>query len=118
MEPISVIVYPESTFMKGIVDYYQLVKISEPTTFKTLPNGRLDAWINFKGGFCFFDERSGEFIQAPQNGFFPLSNKSLVIKIAEEIVCVFEARVTFAMFCDPACHSQGPCLRTWLQVDW
>ena len=88
MEAMNIKIYPESSFMKSIVDYYQLIKIKGPAMLKTLPNGRLDSWINFIGSFYFFDEKSRRFKKAPQNGFFPLSNKSMVIKIAEEIVCL------------------------------
>jgi AraC-like DNA-binding protein len=88
MEALNLMIYPESSFMKSIVDYYQIIKITGPAMFKTLPNGRLDSWINFIGGFYFFDEKSRRFKKAPQNGFFPLSNKSMVIKIVEEFVCL------------------------------
>jgi len=88
METMNLKIYPESSFMRSIVDYYQIVKIKEPTMLKTLPNGRLDSWINFTGSFYFFDEKSGRFTKAPQNGFFPLSNKSMLIKIVEELVCL------------------------------
>ncbi|MDP4265026.1 MAG: helix-turn-helix domain-containing protein [Bacteroidota bacterium] len=74
--------------MKSIVDYYQLIKIKEPVMLRTLPNGRLDSWINFTGSFYFFDEKSERFKRAPQNGFFPLSSKSTIIKIEEELVCL------------------------------
>lgn len=88
METMNLKIYPRSSFMKGIVDYYQLVKINEPVALKTLPNGRLDSWINFAGGFCFFDEISGRFTKAPKNGFFPLSNKSMLIEISKDFVCL------------------------------
>src|SRR5215831_16795387 len=88
MEAMNLKICPRSPFMKLIVDYYQLVKIPEPMMLRTLPNGRLDAWINFSGNFCMMDERTGEFIIAPETGFFPLTDRSMLIKISEPIVCL------------------------------
>lgn len=88
MEALNWKIYPRSSFMKGIVDHYQWVQITEPVMLKTLPNGRLDAWINFVGSFYFLDEQSSGFVQAPPNGFFPLSDKSMLVSIPEKIVCL------------------------------
>lgn len=88
METMNLKLYPKSPFMKSIVDYYQVIRIKEPVTLRTLPNGRLDSWMNFTGGFYFFDHTSGRFIRASQNGFFPLSDKSMLLKITDELLCL------------------------------
>jgi len=88
MEVTNLKIYPRSPFMTSIVDYYQLVRINEPMMLSTLPNGRLDSWINLSGSFHFFDETVGRYVKAPSSGFFPLSTKSMFVQIREELVCL------------------------------
>lgn len=87
MEAMNLRLYPRSSFMKTIVDYYQIVEIAHPIELLTLPNARLDAWISFIGSFYFFDEKAGKFIKAPKNGFFPLSGKNTLVKVKERMIC-------------------------------
>ena len=74
--------------MQGVVEYYQLIEAQEPVIVNTLPNGRVDAWINIDGSFGFIDNQSGAFNMAPDNGFFPLTNDVSVIQIRKSLLCL------------------------------
>jgi len=80
--------YPRSLFMQSIVEYYQLIEISTPIVVNTLPNGRVDAWINIDGGFGFVDKETGVFSPASNHGFFPLTNDISVIEVKEKLLCL------------------------------
>jgi AraC-like DNA-binding protein len=88
MEEKNLKIFPRSSLMKSIVDYYQLVEINEPVLLKTLPNGRLDAWINLSGSFYFYSKKTEKFIRAPRNGFFPFFSDGILIRITEKLICL------------------------------
>lgn len=80
--------YPQHVLLKSLVECYQWFSVSSPLQIMTVPNGRVDAWINLSGSFEFRDEKKNRYYAAPAMGFFPLSNSNTRVNIAEKLVCI------------------------------
>jgi AraC-like DNA-binding protein len=79
--------YPKSNLMKGIVEYYQLIKVDTPCLIQTIPNGRVDAWVTNDGGFEFCNNKHS-FVESPKSGFFPLTGTNTTIRVVHKLSCI------------------------------
>lgn len=77
--------YPQSVFMQSIVEYYQWIEIHGAFYMRTVPNGRVDAWLTVDGSFEFIGKNEGEIIPAHEFGFFPLSENSRDIRVEKKV---------------------------------
>lgn len=80
--------YPRSVFMQSIAEYYQWIEVSQPLSIKTIPNGRVDAWINFQGSFKFITGNNKPCYNAGTAGFFPLTNSNTLLSVPQKLVCL------------------------------
>lgn len=77
--------YPQTVYMQSIVECYQWIETNASFCLRTVPNGRVDAWIKTTGNFTFEGDEHVENIVAPEFGFFPLSDKGTNLRLGENI---------------------------------
>ena len=69
-----------------MVECYQWIETNASFCLRTVPNGRVDAWIMTNGNFKFeYNEHIEEDMLAPEFGFFPLSNNGMNLRLGENI---------------------------------
>jgi AraC-like DNA-binding protein len=78
--------YPKDKEVRKYVDKYQLYDIGEPSYLKTIPNGKLECWIIWKGGFQILNTADNRFIDAMKTGGYPATDQSLLFKINEQML--------------------------------
>lgn len=70
------------------VEKYQFYRINRPCYLKTVPNGRMECWKIFSGGFEIWDDAKGSFQTAPITGGYPATQNSLLFRITEQLFCL------------------------------
>ncbi len=55
---------------RSLVDAYQLYQAESPLLLKTLPNGRVNAWITLEGTFYMELPHPNQWMRMPEAGFF------------------------------------------------
>ncbi len=80
--------YPGSKELQRYIDRYQFFDIQGSCYLKTIPNGKIDFYTILEGGFEIWDSGKEEFIQVPEFGYLPATNKPSVLKISENLVCL------------------------------
>lgn len=70
------------------VDRYQYFDIDEASFLKTIPNGKLDAYIMLEGGFDLWDYESGKFIRPGQQSVLKASGTGSLLRIKTRLVCL------------------------------
>ncbi|MEP5610979.1 MAG: helix-turn-helix domain-containing protein [Cyclobacteriaceae bacterium] len=70
------------------MDRYQLYDIDEPSFIKSVPNGKIEAWIINKGECRIWNPITNEFNVSKENSFFPATNKAAFFQIPENLTCL------------------------------
>lgn len=74
--------------VKRFVEKYQFYRIEHPCYLKTVPNGRMECWKIFSGGFEIWDDAKSSFQAAPATGGYPATHNSLLFRIREQLFCL------------------------------
>jgi len=80
--------YPKDPLVCQFVDRYQLYDIDEPLFIKSVPNGKIEAWIINKGECRIWNPEKGEFSESKENSFFPATNTAAFFQIPENLTCL------------------------------
>jgi AraC-like DNA-binding protein len=71
--------------MKTIVEYYQWIEAKGAFNLRTVPNGRVDAWITSEGCFEFVSANKERTSKAPALGFFPLTETGSTLRVCKHL---------------------------------
>ncbi|WP_462248641.1 helix-turn-helix domain-containing protein [Ekhidna sp.] len=80
--------HPREALVSTYIDRYQLFIIDESAFLKTIPNGKMECYLNMEGSFQRFEENTNLFQPSGQSGFLPAGNKVTLIKIPNRLVCL------------------------------
>jgi AraC-like DNA-binding protein len=79
---------PADPVGRSLVDAYQLYQADSPMLLKTLPNGRVNAWITLEGTFYMELLQPGQLMTMPEAGFFPLTSAAGTLRITAPLKVV------------------------------
>lgn len=89
MHQLEVIEFkPIDPVLLGYVETYKWIFANESIQVRTIPNGRLDAWISLSGDFWWQQQSAGHFRSLPACGFFPLTRQSHRAKAEKGFHCI------------------------------
>lgn len=89
MHPVQVKeLKPLNPLLLGYIETYKWISAEEPLTVRTIPNGRLDAWITLTGRFWWQHDATDEFQALPDSGFFPLTRLGNRAKTEKKFSCI------------------------------
>lgn len=89
MHPVQVKeLAPANPLLLGYIETYKWISATEPLIVRTIPNGRLDAWISLKGRFLWQQNAIGDFQILPESGFFPLTRLGNRAKTEKNFSCI------------------------------
>lgn len=89
MHPVQVKeLIPADPLLLGYIETYKWISATEPLDVRTIPNGRLDAWISLDGRFWWQQNATGDFQILPESGFFPLTQLGNRAKTEKNFSCI------------------------------
>lgn len=80
--------FPTDPTIRQFVDRYQLYEIDEPSFVKSVPNGKIEAWIINKGACRIWNRKRSAFDRSKENSFFPATNEAWLFQIPENLTCL------------------------------
>ncbi len=80
--------HPRNELVAEYVDRYQLFIIDKPAYLKTIPNGKIECYINVEGTFESLDLETNTFQNSGINGFIPATNQTTLYQIPEGLTCI------------------------------
>ena len=78
----------KDTLVKMYVEKYQFYRIDRPCFLKTIPNGRMECWKIFEGGFDIWNDQTNRFEESTSIGAYPATTNSLLFRIKEKLFCI------------------------------
>ncbi len=72
---------PAEPLVRSIIEGYQLYESSHPEVIKTVPNGRVTAWITLEGDFYLLLPPPGPYLRMTEAGFFPITTAAGTLKL-------------------------------------
>ena len=72
---------PVEPLVRSIIEGYQLYESNHSEVIKTVPNGRVTAWITLEGDFHMLLPPPGPFMRMPGEGFFPITTAAGTLKL-------------------------------------
>ena len=78
----------QDALVSRYVEKYQFYRIDKPCFLKTIPNGRMECWFIFEGGFDIWNDTSNRFEPSKQIGAYPSTLNSLLFRIEEKLFCL------------------------------
>ncbi len=72
---------PAEPLVRSIIEGYQCYVSQGSEVIKTVPNGRVTAWITLEGAFHMLLPPPGPFLQMPESGFFPITTAAGTLKL-------------------------------------
>lgn len=79
---------PKHPYVRRLVDRYQFYDSQDKTIFKSIPNGKVEAWITIEGSLEILDHQVNQFRPIHPNSFYPISNQITLFRIPEKLVCI------------------------------
>lgn len=79
---------PADPVLLGYIETYKWISTNEPLQVRTIPNGRLDAWISLSGRFWWQENSADGYHMLPDAGFFPLTRLSKRVKVEGGFSCI------------------------------
>ena len=79
---------PLDKLVNKYVEKYQFYHIENPCYLKTIPNGRMECWKIFQGGFDIWSDPELRFKPASILGGYPATKKSLLFRITDRLYCL------------------------------
>ncbi len=80
--------YPKNPFVRRFVDRYQYYETDKPISLKSIPNGKIEAWIISSGECQIWNDQLGRFDKSNDDSFYPASNKIGSLLIPNHLVCL------------------------------
>lgn len=79
---------PANSLLSGYIENYNWLHFDRPVEVKTIPNGRLDAWICLQGNIEWWMPEQNIFEILPSSGFFPLTRQSNKAQATGPLSCI------------------------------
>jgi AraC-like DNA-binding protein len=70
----------KSPVLQKLLDCFLFSEVEKGLVAETIPNARVDAWINLSGSFSVFTQSKAMFEEVAEAGFFRLSNQKQLFK--------------------------------------
>lgn len=79
---------PTQPQLSKYIDRYQYFDIREASFLRTIPNGKLDAYVMVKGAFDILNDDTGEFMDPERVRVLRASNKASLLRISSRLICL------------------------------
>jgi len=79
---------PADPVLLGYIETYKWISTKELLHVRTIPNGRLDAWISLSGTLWWQQHATGNYHALPDAGFFPLTRHGNRAKTVNNFSCI------------------------------